>query len=593
MKALFFSPFANIWDHSFPEALVAEILQKSHYEIVAVRCEGVFKSFCVSMAAAGLNADSSPGEKKRVCSACIRRQKLIDKDLKFASRRLEDYLSADDYKQADLLASNVTRENWPSLILKEVPLGRYAAYEFLLNYKVVGTDISEELFPRYRNQLRNSILALLGSEKIMAREQPDTVLTYNRLYGVNHAFLSIAEQQGIPTYSLQGGGHITHRGETMTLFRDSQTQLQLLDSPSWQKYRDLPIGVQEISLVNSHFDGLLEASSAFAYSSAFEASNPDELRVRLGIPKGAPVVLIPMSSEDELNAAQLADLLPDLSSRPNLFSDQFDWIRQVFEFAGKRHDVCFVLRLHPRMFPNKRESITAPIVGRVLKLIDEAPSNVIINKPTDNISLYDLMQILDVVLGFRSSVGGEMAAFGLPVVAPASRDFFTYPNELQYTAHTVEEFENAIDDAIRSGWSIENMRKAYRWYAFLFSRIAVDFSESVNAKPVAIRPKKPGFRLWLWRKLVFVIITVGPLIRERLALRSRSTSDLSKSVILDVVSNNRTSLAVSTVWPQANSSEPEETLLLRQRLQSLSQGIWKSIDSPLSLAAKVRQHLEK
>lgn len=593
MKALFFSPFANIWDHSFPEALVGEVLQKSGYEIITVRCDGVFDSFCVAMSAAGLTAESSPEQKKKVCSACVRRQGLIDNTFGFSALKLEDYLTPSDYAQAETLASQVTRETWPSLSLKGVPIGRYAAYEFLLNYKVVGTDISEELFPRYRNQLRNSILALLGSEKIMAREQPDTVLTYNRLYGVNHAFFSIAEKQGIPTYSLQGGGHITHRGETMTLFRDSQTQLQLLDSPSWQKYRDLPIGAQEITLVNSHFDGLLEASSAFAYSSAFEASNPDELRVRLGIPDGAPVVLIPMSSEDELNAAQLADLLPDLSSRPNLFSDQFDWIQHVFEFAKKRPDVCFVLRLHPRMFPNKRESVTAPIVGRVLKLIDEAPSNVIINKPTDNISLYDLMQILDVVLGFRSSVGGEMAAFGLPVVAPASRDFFTYPNELQYTANTVEEFENAIDDAIRSGWSIENMRKTYRWYAFLFSRIAVDFSESVNAKPVAIRPKKPGFRLWLWRKLVFVIITVGPLIRERLALRSRSTSDLSKSVILDVVSNNRTSLAVSTVWPQVNSSEPEETLLLRQRLQSLSQGIWKSIDSPLSLAAKVRRELEQ
>jgi hypothetical protein len=592
VKALFFSPFANIWEHSFPEGLVAEGLKENGLEIVTVRCAGLYESFCVAMSAAGLTAADSEKKKKQVCGACIKRRNLLDKDFGLNSLVTENFLDERDISIARNLVDSATLENWPTLELNGIPIGRYAAYEFLLNYKIMGTSVPPELFGTLLNQLKNSVLTLLAAEKILDSEEPDYVVTYNRLYGVNHAFLAVAEARGIPTYTLQGGGHITHRGETMTMFRESQTQFQLFHSESWRTYQQSPIGPTEVDLVSSHFEGLLEGSSAFAYSSAFEASDPQLLRERFTIPQDAKVVLIPMSSEDELNAAQLADLLPDTSGLPNLFEDQFAWIRFIFEYARQRPQVKFILRLHPRMYPNKRENVIAPVVARVMELLEEAPENIIVNLPSDNVSLYDLMQILDVVLGYRSSVGAELAAFGLPVVSPANKDFFTYPSEINRTGMTTQDFTQKLDDALLEGWSIENVRKSFRWYAYLFSRIAVDFSESVSAKPIAIRPKKPGFKLWLWRKMVFLIITFGPLIRERLALRGRSASQLSKDVFFDVIVNGHGSVAESTAWPNSSNSLQQETQLLEMYLKNLSNGIWKDISTPNSLAGRMRAALK-
>lgn len=593
MKALFFSPFANIWEHSFPEGLVAEGLQENEVEIVTVRCAGLYESFCVAMSAAGLTAADSTRKKKQVCNACKKRRNLLDKDFGFRNLISEGFLDENDRAIAQSLVNSATLENWHSLQVNGIPIGRYAAYEFLLNYKIMGTDVPPELFETLTNQLMNSVLTLLAAEKILDTEAPDYVLTYNRLYGVNHAFLAVAEARGIPTYTLQGGGHIIHRGETLTMFRESQTQFQLFNSQSWQTYRQSPIGNAEVELVASHFEGLLEGSSAFAYSSAFEASDPDLLREKFNIPKHAKVALIPMSSEDELNAAQLADLLPDTTTMPNLFEDQFAWIRFIFDYAKKRPDVKFILRLHPRMYPNKRENVVAPVVARVMELIEEAPANIIVNLPSENVSLYDLMQILDVVLGYRSSVGAELAAFGLPVVAPINRDFFTYPSEINRTGMTEEDFTSKLDAALLEGWSLENVRTSFRWYAYLFSRIAVDFSESVNSKPVSIRPKKPGFKLWLWRKMVFLVITFGPLIRERMALRGRSASQLSKDVFFDTIAHQRSSVSESTAWLETSSSLNDETQLLESYLNNLCVGIWKDISTKNSLAGKIRSALER
>ena len=588
MKALFFSPFANIWEHSFPEGLVAEGLKEQNVEIVTVRCNGLYESFCVAMSAAGLTAADTERKKQQVCGACVKRRDLLDKDFGFRSLVTEQFLEERDFTIVQSLVDTATLENWPLLELNAIPIGRYAAYEFLLNYKIMGTNVPPELFEIYLNQLRNSALTLLAAEKILDAEKPDVIITYNRLYGVHHAFLAVAESRGIPTYTLQGGGHITHRGETMTMFKESQTQFQLFHSESWKEFQNRPIGSKEVELVTSHFEGLLEGSSAFAYSSAFEASDPQLLREKFGIPEDAKVVLIPMSSEDELNAAQLADLLPDTSGLPNLFEDQFAWIRFIFDYARQRPEVKFILRLHPRMYPNKRENVIAPVVARVMELIKEAPSNIVINLPSDNVSLYDLMQIIDVVLGYRSSVGAELAAFGLPIVAPANRDFFTYPSEINRTGFTMKDYTDKLDTALSEGWSIENVRTSFRWFAFLFSRIAVDFSESVSAKPLAIRPKKPGFKLWLWRKMVFLVITFGPLIRERLALRGRSASKLSKDVFFDTIQNGRGSVAESVAWPHTNNTLQQETEMLELYLSSLCEGIWKNIPSQNSLAGRIR-----
>ena len=591
MKALFFSPFANVWEHSFPEGLVAEGLKSKGVEIVTVRCDGLFDDFCIAMSASGLTAADSVKKRKQVCTACRKRRDYTDKSFGFDNLVLEQFLEASDYELASTLVAETTQDNWTVQTLHGVPIGKYSAYEFLLNYKILGTDIPEELFPKYLSQLKNSTLSLLAAEKILDLEKPDRVITYNRLYGINHAFLAVAELRNIPTYSIQGGGHVVHRGETVTMFRNSETQFQVLDSKNWNEYKISPLEASDTYLVASHLQGLMDASSAFAYSSAYEAVNPDQLRERLGIPLNAQVLLIPMSSEDELNAAELADLLPDRTSRPNVFSDQFEWINFLFTYAEQHSDLKFILRLHPRMYPNKRENVVAPVLEKVLSLIESAPSNVIINYPTDNISLYDLLQIVDVTLGYRSTVGVELAAYGIPVVSPANRDFYTYPNEIQRVGYSRSEYVAQIESALREGWSIENMRNAYRWLSFLFTRISVDFSDSVSAKPSSIRPKKPGLKLWLWRKMVFLIIQFGPLVRERISMRNRTTSQLSKDVIFDVLSNIRPNLSDSTVWNKAKSSVENETFALEERLSLLTTNQWKDINSEYSVAHKIRTYL--
>jgi hypothetical protein len=300
------------------------------------------------------------------------------------------------------------------------------------------------------------------------------------------------------------------------------------------------------------------------------------------------VLLATMSSEDELLAVRLIDAIPTTLTKTSLFADQFEWIDFLFEYAKQHPDIHLVLRLHPRMFPNKREAVLSPVVSRIMALRDGAPANVTFNMPSDGIGLYDLMQIVDVLLNFRSSVGAELSAFGIPVVVPSNSDFFTYPSELNRIGRTKKEFVEQLERALAEGWSLENARRAFRWFAFLFGRVAVDFSEAVSSRPIAIRPKKPGFRLWAWKKMVWIVLQYGPLVRERLALRSRSLSALSQDILLDVVQKKLDSASDSQLWPAIDSSLDAESRLLAGYLDHLCTTLWREIDEPNSLAGRIR-----
>ncbi len=592
MKVLFFSPFANVWNHSLATALVAESFAQHSVDIVAVRCGRMLNSFCVAMSAAGVSPDASQRTKDQVCRACIKRRDLITNEMDIPTLIMDESVHNDDRAIVDRITREVRPDTWTTLELEGIPLGRYAAYEMWINNKLMSTQLAPELWSEYLGQLRNTLLTFLTAKRILAAEKPDAVVVYNDHYSVNHAFCAAAELAGIPSYTIHGGSHILRRSETLQMFTSGFLMADLFRSAGWARYQQNPIGQREIELVGSHFSGLLEASNAFVYSSAFEGTRPAELRSSLGIRPDVPVLLATMSSEDELMGMRLIDAFPESNAKVSLFPSQLEWVIYLLDYARSHSDIHLVLRLHPRMFPNKRENVLSPMVAKVMALRETAPANVSFNMPADGVGLYDLMQIVDVLLNFHSTVGAELATFGIPVVIPSNADFYTYPDELNRIGYTQAEYLQLIDAALVDGWSLENSRRAFRWFAFLFGRASVDLPDAVSAPTIAIRPRKAGPALWLWNRLAFVFLQYGPLVRERRALKNRTVAASSQAILLDVITSRLDSTSESTLWKPIDSTLENETAQLSAYLLQLCSTLWANVEEPESLAGRIRAHLD-
>lgn len=475
MKILFFSPHAGVWIHAFPEALVAEALQQEGHEIIYVGCDGLLNSHCVSMSAASVPFEATPAKKKRTCLLCQKNNEIIRSSFGFSGPELIDLANSQDLSFADEVISSIAPKDYPDLVLDRVEVGRISLYEMLIQSKRGALEFDSAELRRYQASLKNVIVVSRIAQRMLSEIKPDRIVLYNALYSVNRTVCRVAELRGIPQYYLHAGDNLSNRLQTIVLARNHPFFHYRLLRDRWPEFENLPCPSDAMTAGTNHLLEVARGRSIWAYSAAPKGF--DDLRRFFQIKEGQRVICATMSSDDERFGAEIAGVVPSLAGV--LFPKQVDWIRALIGYAERRSDICLVIRVHPREFPNKREGVLSDHAIMLKDAFANLPENVKVNWPTDAISLYDLAGITDVFANAWSSAGREMAWLGLPVVM-YSRDLALYPANLNYVGTTQSEYFQQIEQALHDGWNSERIRKTYRWSAVDLYYASLDISESFS-----------------------------------------------------------------------------------------------------------------
>ncbi len=488
MRVVVFAPHAGIWVHAFPEALVVDAVRASGAEVIYVTCNGALSSLCVTMSARGLTVDSSPAEKAEACRACQRDRDRLRDGFGFAGYDFDTVLSATERQRIEDVVATMSPASVAGFAVDGAPIGRATLYEFMLQRKKSDVSVTAEEWPAFRPRLINALRALSAANTILDRERPDRVMTYNSLYSVNAMWRAAADRRGIPSYFLHAGVGLKDRLQTMIVGRDSTLGWARALIAAWPAYRDLPLGPDELEKVTDHLEQLFLGRSMFAYSAA-KSTTAQDVRARFGVRQDQKLLVASMSSYDEYIAAVAIGEMP--AQEHSLFPTQIVWIRALVEWIRARPELFLVIRVHPREFPNKREGAKSEHASQLERTLTDLPPNVRVNWPSDQLSIYDLAEQADVFLNAWSSVGREMALLGLPVVVYGP-ELLLYPSDLNYVGTTSGAYFAAIDEALRTGWSSERARRAFRWCVLELRRAIVDigdgFSHSEEA-PVTLPAK--------------------------------------------------------------------------------------------------------
>ena len=451
---------------------MAEHLQAAGHDVQLVFCGGLLNAHCAAMSESGLGQGIPPGNlRERVCHNCQRRASGISQDTNLDHMYLSNTLSKTELDQIDILIASVSLDNWQIFELDSVPLGRFASYEFALENKISNVYIDSKLFPFYLNQLRNTVRTFRAWQKKISLNAPDVLIVSNDLYSVNRAATWACIQKGIKTLTLNNGTDLAWYGNSITLSKDAEIDLLASRHPKLKSYKVEYIDSDTIQQVGEHFTELAMGRSPFSYTARGGKFPPYKVRRLLGVGQDAKIALLLLSSQDERVAADLVGIRkkPIQYSGSSLFDSQFSWVRWIILNASLMPQIVFVIRLHPRLFPNKREKIVSEAALAYEKLLINLPDNVVVNWPNQGISLYDLATISDCVLNHTSSAGLEMLALGLPVVQHDPEGLYAYPSYLNLTPKSLEEYVNAISSAANSGLQPRNIVEAYRWKSFHFS----------------------------------------------------------------------------------------------------------------------------
>lgn len=469
MKALFFSPYADIWGHAFPEALIAESLIKAGHHVLYVGCGKKLDRFCVPMAAHGMTAMTAASERYRVCQRCCEHDSLIRKKFGFEGPLLSELVDDGMVREADEILSVSDQRVLIDLEIEGVQIGKIALYQLMLRTKRLEMDLSQEELSDYVVELRNTIYAWQAGKKLLDLEKPDCVVVYNAMYSTNRVICQLAERRGIPHYFLHAGGNLFNRLQTLWIGRGDTFSFFPHLLQQWPRFSEIPCHIEDLSMVTEHYIELLRGRSTFVYSKPKSAVYKD-IRKHFGVTSEQKLLVATLSSYDEERAAEIVGARVHVT--PLLFETQIRWVQSLISYARSRPDIFLIVRVHPREFPNKRESILSHHAVQLKEVLTNLPSNVVANWPDDDISMYDLADQTDVFLNSWSSVGKEMALLGIPVVLYAP-DMAFYPAGLGYVATTEAGYFEAIEQALADGWSFERIRRAFRWHVFEFIRATV------------------------------------------------------------------------------------------------------------------------
>ncbi len=478
MNILFFTPHAELWVHTVPEALIAKAMAAEGHKVRYLTC-GAMQTYCAPMSAHRLIPGCSKNDYDDICVTCGENAKAIRWTYRFPMDTLANYLDDADKTACEKIADEAVASQSLSTEYLGVDVGAFAMYELTLMYKTMSTAYSDSQWAEYGIYLRNSILSLLAFSRYLKRHRPDVVTAFSPQYSNINPCLTYASQQGLKVLFMESGNNLSNRLGTMRVW---DWRVHGLVNPAlryWDRSELHPVTEQKAKAVVGHLQQILNGSHFTVYSKPFEAHT--DIRRKWSIRPDQKVALMTLSSYDEAYAAYLIHGFPEDKVFSDVFRTQTEWLKATIEWARGREDIFLIIRVHPRDFPNKRDSLRSEQSYKLEGLLrDGLPGNVIVNWPSDEVSLYELLEDADLILTGWSVTALEALIFGIPVVT-YDQKLPSYPADIMLTGRSESEYYANIDKAIAQGWRIENSRNAFRWLAYNFVDATVLVSERFGA----------------------------------------------------------------------------------------------------------------
>jgi hypothetical protein len=465
------------------EHRLADALARAGRDVTMVHCDGVLDSYCPVMSAERLNVTSPRSAKRQSCIDCRHNASITAERGAYSVTWLDGYVTPSVRTAAEALMQDVTPETWQDVEVDGLPVGRYAAYLSMLHHKLPDVTSSEAAWAEYLSDLRNAMHVALAMPAILDDTEPTHAVVYNPLYPTTRMFAEQAIRRGIQLVGVHAGSFIPARYETVGIYQHYSASQTLVDSPTILESLTIPCTPVEVAAVERQLRAQMAGTDPWVYSSAPLREAPEVLRERLGLRPQAPVVVALLSSPDETRSSMLVGVEYERDPE-NGYSDISEFIGAIRRLAEAQPQFDVVLRLHPRLTPNKRESVTSPDLVSILDALADLPPNAHVNVPGDGVSLYDLIGIASAAVNQSSSSGLEFMALGLPVVSYDPVRQNAYPPSFGpcVPRHDDAALVGAVLGALADGPRLEHSVRVFRWYATVHLRDLLHLSDLVGGQ---------------------------------------------------------------------------------------------------------------
>jgi len=502
-----------ISSYSGPSKVVGEMLRGLGHDVVELSCSGFGVSSCPAIEYRYGKTNVSEKEKVRICKQCRSMSHALKSGGNDNRVQIDEFIESKEYSDYFFKAKSLVAKPKVALTREENKLISYASYEILLRHKFQNGVVPESHFQELENAVYVCMLAEIAIKRLLKLNYKfDRVIINNGLRGLNRTILNCLIEDGVKPIFINAGANIAHQLSQIMMFNSEESSLDWASSPGWQELKSSDAEIPRLHQIEDHFGSLFAAKSNFVYSVSSKRLSSDTIQKKLSLSCDKTTFLATLASNDERMTAKSVGALDFLEDRQHLFESQIKWIKFLIDEFKTRPNLQLIIRVHPREFPNKRESVTSQHAKDLSRELDNLPANVFVNWPSDEISLYDLVQVIDVGLVATSTTGLQLATLGIPIGLHNISLLTGYTTDIGTALESTSEYRSFLDSAEDHQWSIANVIAGLKWHSYLFNCLAIDLfpinnrqresvdrAELLNRLQLAIRkfmPSKLKKRIW-------------------------------------------------------------------------------------------------
>jgi len=276
-------------------------------------------------------------------------------------------------------------------------------YDTQYTLQVEDIDTNSDVFKLRLERNTEVARAVLGYLKA---NRPDVVIIPNGTIQELGVVYRVARFLKIPTTTYEFGD----QRQRIWLAQNAEVMRQETDR-LWQAREGSSLTPEQLERMRALFmarqRGALWENFARLWQDT-PAEGGEKARAALGL-DSRPVVLL------------ATNVLGDsLTLGRQVFSQSMaEWISRTVQYFAGRPDVQFVIRVHPG------EVLThgLSMMDVVKQVLPRLPEHIRLIAPKDKVNTYDLVEVADVGLVYTTTVGMEMAMFGVPVIVSGSTHY--------------------------------------------------------------------------------------------------------------------------------------------------------------------------
>ena len=456
-QILIFSPFGLWVYHAAYENTIARACQVRGAKVDYLRCDGLLPE-------CDLHWDSKENSPRPfdLCQRCQAATKTTMQSIGAAYRWLGDFVSAAETAAAFSWAQEIHIDSLRNATFDDLPLGQWVQSSVISYFRQYPPDLKNwHVVTVYRGFLYSAAIVATGLRNYLKTNKVDAAILFNGRQSITRVALELFRQSGIrvltherPEYSR---GHINVRPNTHCMNLNPFGEL-------WKEWAHIALDRPALETTYKWF---LERKTGvnLAWLPFNSGGEPEtSFRAKMGFHADKRLWALFTSSTDETAGDPVMK---------GPFESQYEFVRDVVEWAAKREDIQLIIKIHPNLGGNT-------YIGKAvneLRLYEEMkptlPDNVRIALPEDLMNAYLLAEEADVGLAFGSLIGLEMAMLGKPVLLAARSLYENCSTILKVTSKAA--LPEMLEKCLGAATDAAIQREAFRLAYCYISRFEMEF----------------------------------------------------------------------------------------------------------------------